>query len=190
MAPVRTFLLLCIATIVASPALAEPAPVAGSEAARRCFAAAELAQPSRRGVRACDAALRDESLSAEARAATLVNRGILHMQARSIRTAIADYDAAIVLNPLAAEAYVNKGLAMLHAGREAEAVTQLTLGIDLGPARPEIAFYARAVAQEERGRLREAYTDYGRARALAPAWDEPVRQLARFRIVRRKTMSA
>lgn len=186
----RTLLLLCLAASAASPALADTPPVLGSAAARRCFAAAELARPSRRGVRACDSALRDDDLSAPARAATLVNRGILRMKGRDVRGAIADYDAAIALNPLAAEAYVNKGLALLHAGRDGEAVTQLTLGIDLGPTRPEIAFYARAVAQEGRGRLREAYADYGRARALAPEWDEPVRQLSRFRIVRRRTMSA
>jgi tetratricopeptide (TPR) repeat protein len=176
----------------AGPALAsaEVDAVPGSEAARRCFAAAMAPVAPRKGRRACDSALRDEALSMAARAATLVNRGILQMQARNLKAALADYDAAIALNPGSADAHVNKGLALLHDDQDDEAVTQLTIGIDLGPTRPEVAHYARAVAQESRGRLREAYNDYGRARALAPTWDEPVRQLARFRIVRRKTMSA
>ncbi len=185
---VSLFLLCAFAAPAAANTDAEP--IAGSEAARRCFVAAMAPTPARGGRRACDAALRDEALTVAARAATLVNRGILRMRARELRGALADYDAAIALNPQSADAHVNKGLALLHDGRNDQAVQLLTLGIDLGPARPEIAHYARAVAQESRGRLREAYHDYGRARALAPEWEEPARQLARFRVVRRKTMAA
>jgi tetratricopeptide (TPR) repeat protein len=104
--------------LVAGSALPACASVSvlGSGYARSCFEAAEKPRPLREALRACDSALLDDSLAADDRAATLVNRGIVQMQARQIDAAIADYDAAIKLRPQTAEAYINKGIALLKLG--------------------------------------------------------------------------
>lgn len=186
--------LAIIAAIVianAATAVVGDAPAAAmtaTDAARGCFNATSGARALRKALRACDTALEDSRLVDTDRAATLVNRGIVQMQANNIAAAIADYDAAIGLVPDAAEAYVNKGIALLRlADREADAVEQLSQGIARNPVRPEIAYYWRAMANETLGKNREAYEDYSRAAQLAPEWAEPAEQLLRFQTVRRKT---
>jgi tetratricopeptide (TPR) repeat protein len=162
--------------------------VMGAGFAKSCFEAAESSRPLREAMRICESALLDDRLDAGDRAATLVNRGVVQMQARNYHSAIADYDAAIKIRPESAEAYVNKGIALMRMGnRDEDAVAQLSEGIARNPQRPEIAFYSRAVAHEGLGHARQAYEDYSRAAQLAPEWAEPAEQLQRFQIVRRKT---
>ena len=158
--------------------------------ARACFEAATARQPDASAVDACDRALDGEALSPDQKAASLVNRGIIHMQMRNLDAAIADFDAAIALRPDTAEAWVNKGIAHIRKGDDATAATLLSHGLELKPENPAVAHYGRAYAYEGLGRLREAYEDYGRAAALAPDWAEPYEQLKRFRIVRMKTAGA
>ncbi|MFZ4689411.1 MAG: tetratricopeptide repeat protein [Polymorphobacter sp.] len=162
--------------------------VIGTGYARGCFEAAQKRLPLRQALRVCDSALLDEALASNDRAATFVNRGIVQMQAKKLDAAIADYDAAIKVRPDIAEAYVNKGIALMqHGNRDDEAVVQLSEGIARNPLRPEIAYYTRGVANEGLGRAREAFEDYSRAAQLAPDWPEPAEQLQRFQTVRRKT---
>ena len=163
--------------------------VLGSGQARECYLAAELdTSASRRdGMVICSRALIEEALSQRDRAATFVNRGILNMRAKSIDAAIRDYDAALRAQPGLAEAFVNKGIALLHKGDEEAAVQMLTAGIDRNPARPEVAYYSRGVAHELLGKLKEAMGDYRQAATLAPKWDEPAKQLERFKVVSSET---
>lgn len=168
-----------------------PAAVAvvGNGHARSCFEAAARDQPARGALRKCDNALEDRQLPPSDRAATLINRGIVRMQARDIEGAIADYDEAIRTAPAIADAYINKGIALLRMGQhDTEAVAQLTEGLSRNPAQPAIAYYSRAVANEQLGRTRDAYEDYSRAAQLAPEWAEPAEQLQRFKVVRGKTL--
>ena len=65
-------------------------------------------------IRVCDDALRQEVLSREDLVATLVNRGILKARLGHLSEAIMDYDAALSRDPDEAEAYLNKGFALLH----------------------------------------------------------------------------
>jgi tetratricopeptide (TPR) repeat protein len=175
-----------LAMVAAVPALAASS-VVGTGYARRCFEAAESKRPTRQALRVCDSALMDEALKLDDRAKTLVNRGIIRMQARDIDAAIADYDAAIRIAPDTAEAYVNKGLALLRLGdRHAEVVALLTEGLVRNPARPEVAYFNRGMAHELLGLTREAYEDYTRAVELAPDWREPAAELSRFRVVPKK----
>ncbi|MFQ3666684.1 MAG: hypothetical protein SNJ79_11765, partial [Sphingomonadaceae bacterium] len=107
-------------------------------------------------------------------------------QARDFDSALADYAAAIRLEPRLAEAHVNLGIALLYrGGADAEAVRSLTDGIALGPSRVEVAYYSRAVANEIMGNLRAAYEDYQAAAAARPGWEEPIEQLKRFSVERR-----
>ena len=178
--------LLALALPAAAPAAVA---VVSNGHARSCFEAAERDRPARDALRKCNHALDDDRLPQGDWAATLVNRGIVQMQARNIAAAIADYDAAIKAAPDIADAYVNKGIALLRLGEhDAEAVKQLTEGLSRNPPQPAIAYYSRAVANEQLGRTREAYEDYSRAAQLAPEWAEPVEQLQRFRVVKGKTL--
>jgi len=163
--------------------------VIGSGQARECYLAAELETGGNRraGLEICTKALQEDALSQRDRAATFVNRGILNMRGKAIDAAIRDYDAALRAQPGLAEAFVNKGIALLHKGDEAGAIAALTQGIDRSPARPEVAYYSRGVAHELLGKLKEAMGDYRQAAALAPQWEEPGKQLERFKVISTET---
>ncbi len=182
-----SIVMLAGAVVAAEPALAATSVIGGGYG-KSCYEAAEFGTSFRAGIEACNSALNDEALSVTDRAATFVNRGIVQMQAKNHSAAIADYDQAIRLRPQIAEAYVNKGIALLHlGGRDAEAVALLTLGLERNPARPEIAYYTRGIANEMIGATREAYEDFARAVEIAPNWADAVKELARFQLVKKKT---
>lgn len=162
--------------------------VFGGGMGRDCYLAAETATPTRAGLDICTRALEEEALSLNDRAATFVNRGILRMQGKDLNAAISDFDSAIRTRPQTAEAYVNKGIAMVHLGNhDRDAVELLTLGLARSPIRPEIAYYVRGIANEQLGLTKEAYDDYTRAVALKPGWAEPLSQLERFSVKRKAT---
>ena len=176
--------LTLLALTVAVPVPGEAGP---SHLASACFSAAAWNWPARTSLDVCTAALRDRSLTPRERGATLVNRGIVAYHARKFGAAIADYDAALAVVPGLTEALIDKGVALVEAGRDAEAVPVLTAAIAEAPPRLEVALYARAMANETIGATRAAYDDYSRAAALAPDWDAPAEQLRRFSVVRRPT---
>ena len=135
------------AVAVSAQAVAVSAAVIGNGYARSCFDAAATKRPLREALRLCDSALLDQALTLNDRAATLVNRGIINMQAQKTDAALADYDAAIRLAPDNAEAWINKGIALVQIGnRDDEAVVLLTEGIARGPKQLAVAYYSRAVA--------------------------------------------
>ena len=160
----------------------------GSTAGRDCYLAAELRRETRSSLAVCTRALEVDTLSRRDRAATFVNRGIIHMQARDLESALVDYRAAIAIDRELAEAHVNLGIALLHrGGQDQAAVETLTRALEMKPARPEVALYSRAVAHEMLGNVREAFEDYSAAAAVAPEWKEPVEQLKRFSVERKPT---
>lgn len=157
-----------------------------------CFDAAQQVGPSARGIAACSRALDSRHLAPHDRAATLVNRGILKAREGSFAASIADYDAALAVDPGLAEAHINKGIALNALGGHAEAaIAALTAGLALHPANAAIAYYARGIADEMAGAVRDAYADYNQAARLAPDWDAPADELRRFAVVRaKKSMAA
>lgn len=182
--------LLAVALIAtaASSAQAAVSVLGGSTAGRDCYLAAELKRETRSSLSVCGRALEIEGLSRRDRAATLVNRGIIHMQARDLESALVDYRAAIAIDRELAEAHVNLGIALLHrGGQDQAAVETLTRALEMKPARPEVALYSRAVAHEMLGNVREAFEDYSAAAAVAPDWKEPIEQLKRFSVERKAT---
>lgn len=183
-------LLLAPALLLSATSAMAAVSILGGGFGRDCYLAAEFKRETRASLAVCSQALEAESLSRRDRAATHVNRGIIHMQARDLTRAIADYEAAIRLAPKLAEAHVNLGIALLHlGGRDQDAVAALTRGIEMNPSRPEVAFYSRAVANELLGNVRAAYEDYQAAAAARPEWTEPAEQLKRFSVERRPTGS-
>ncbi|MEA3064553.1 MAG: hypothetical protein QOJ27_999 [Sphingomonadales bacterium] len=177
------FLFAAAALLAASPA-AGAVTVLGNSSARLCYEAAEShMSPSMTLIRTCDDAMRDEGLSGYDRVATLVNRGILKARLGNLDEAIVDYDAALRSDPNEAEAYLNKGFALLHlpdAARQARPMFDSAL--EKKTRRPELAYYGRAVANELSGEVRAAYDDYRQASRLDPKWQDPKADLARFQV--------
>ena len=159
--------------------------VIGNSSARMCYEAADSpTTPQMRDLRFCDEAFEQEALSQHDRVATHVNRGILRLRRDQFDASIADFDAAMTLDPRQPEAYLNKGAALLRSSGSAdEALRLFTVALEYETRRPEVAHFGRAIAHETLGHVREAYHDYRRASELSPEWSEPRTEMARFRVV-------
>jgi tetratricopeptide (TPR) repeat protein len=177
------FLFAAAALLVASPAVGA-VTVIGNSSARLCYEAAEShSSSSMTVVQTCDQAMRDEGLSDYERVATLVNRGILKARLGNLEEAIVDYDAALHRDPNQAEAYLNKGFALLHLPEAApQARPMFDSALAKRTRRPALAYYGRAVANELTGEVRAAYQDYRQASLLDPKWADPKADLARFTV--------
>jgi Flp pilus assembly protein TadD len=117
--------------------------------------------------------------------ATHVNRGILKLRKGSVDGAIADFDRAIALDSGEAEAYLNKGMALLRLpGSGEQAVGLFDTALAKKTRKPAFAYYGRAIAHELNGRIPDAYRDYRQASALEPKWRDPRNELARFTVRR------
>ena len=73
----------------------------------------------------------------------------------------------------------------LRNEKSAEAVPLFSKAIELRTELPEVAYYGRALANEDVGNLKAAYTDLQQATSLKPNWDAPRRDLARYKVSRR-----
>ncbi|MDQ8755366.1 tetratricopeptide repeat protein [Sphingosinicella sp. LHD-64] len=181
----RKLLAAALLAVISVPAAAS-VQVIGSSSARLCYEAADSAlTPSADDLGRCNTALRDEALSRADMVATHVNRGILFMRRGLTERAIADFDMAIAMDPAQAEAYLNKGAALMRQENAGDALPLFTASLERNTMRPELAHYGRAMANETLGNVREAYNDYRRAAELSPEWQEPRVELQRFRVVRR-----
>jgi tetratricopeptide (TPR) repeat protein len=180
----RSQFLFAVAALLAASPAAGAVTVLGNSSARLCFEAAESrSNPSLGVIRTCDQAMRDEGLSDYDRVATLVNRGILKARLGDVDEAIVDYDAALKTDPNEAEAYLNKGFALLHLPDAAQqARPMFDSALQKRTRKPALAYYGRAVANELTGQVRAAYEDYRQASLLDPKWQDPKADLARFSV--------
>ena len=144
-----------------------------------CQNAAAHNDLSDRAMGYCDTALR-ERLAENDRMILLVDRGILHTLRREGAPAIADFDAALVINPRNAEAHLDRGAALVQMGRPGPAVASLTTALSLGVREPHKAYYNRGVAREALGDLQGAYEDYTTALQIEPDWGPAESEIARF----------
>lgn len=170
--------------LVAAPAHASVS-VFGNGLAHDCYVAAE--HDNGRGEETCTIALDNDPLSPRDRAATFVNRGVLRTGLRRYAAALADYEQAITygdhLSPAdLGVAYVDRASILNALGRYREARESADKGLGLGTLKPEIAYYVRAVAEEELGDLKAAYFDYKQAVALQPGFTLAAEQLKRFHV--------
>ena len=179
----RKLVLVALLAAIPVPAAAS-VMVIGNSSARLCYEAAESTiTPQMDDLRRCDMALRDEALSSRDMVATYVNRGIVKLRRGNIDQAIADFDSAIDRDPDQPEAYLNKGAALMRLQSAGEARQLFSMALERNTTRPELAHYGRAIANETLGNVRDAYQDYRRASELSPQWQEPLTELARFRVV-------
>jgi tetratricopeptide (TPR) repeat protein len=177
------FLFAAAALLAATPAVGAVMAI-GNSAARSCYLAAETrGVPTMNVLRFCDDALRQEALAQDEFVATLVNRGILKSRLGDFDGAISDYDSALSHDPDQAEAYLNKGFALLNLSDSGQAAKPLfDTALAKKTRRPELAYYGRGVANEMTGAVRAAYQDYRQASRLDPKWHQPRVELSRFRV--------
>ena len=182
----RPIAIAAVAFSLSAGAAQADVTVIGNGLAANCSAAARSVAgngPARgEAVKECTLALEEEVLSPHERAATFVNRGVLHLAARDFGTARSDFDAALRIEPNLAEALTNRGAALIGQGHDAQAITEIDRGLGLNPMEPEKAYFNRAIAEERLGDLKSAYNDYRKAQALKPDWPLPGAELARFRV--------
>ena len=180
------------AGLAALPALSAPATriTVGENPAADCARAADAQSHGRLleggrhdSIAACNQAL-DGILNPSDRTATLANRGILEASGSQAKAAIADFDAALTRDPGLAEVYVNRGAALLTAGRFVEAKADFDRAIAMHPANEAVAYFDRGMANEKSGDVKSAYHDYLQAQALAPNFEPARVELARFHVSR------
>ena len=176
---------LVILAIASVPsALSASVLTVGGAYAYSCYKAADGSGATATSLDACNRALVEEALTAQDRAATYVNRGILHLRRVSLHRADADFDAALKLNPHEPEAWLNKAILNARYGKSADALPYVSKALENGTRKPAIAYFVRAMAYEDSGKIAAAYQDFQRARSLAPKWDEPAIELRRFQVRR------
>ena len=156
----------------------------GGAFAFSCYEAADGDRSTMADLDACNRALAEEALTAQDRAATHVNRGILLLRRANLDRADTDFDAALKLNPHEAEAWLNKAILNARYRKSADALPFVAKALENGTRRPAIAYFVRAMANEDSGRIGAAYQDFQRARSLDPKWAEPALELQRFQVRR------
>ena len=152
-----------------------------------CYAAALTIVKNRTQVRAeaisaCDAALASPLLGKD-RAATFDNRGIVYDSTGDYSAALADYDSSIKLDQNLGDAWLNRGVALIHLKRTEEALLDIQRGVALGPNMQQVGYYDLGVAQQSLGHIREVYDAYKQALAADPSFVPAAEALKNFRVI-------
>jgi tetratricopeptide (TPR) repeat protein len=158
----------------------------GNSFARDCWQAAEARDHDTNAIYHCNLALEQEALDPADRAATLVNRGVLYMRNRNYSSAQRDFNRAMSTDNDNPEAYLNMAIAHLQQNEnDTSVMPMIEKAIALNTKEQALAYYSRGVLHERNGNIRQAYYDYKKAHELAPDWDEPARDLERYKVVRK-----
>ncbi|MDQ3145113.1 MAG: tetratricopeptide repeat protein [Pseudomonadota bacterium] len=165
-----------------APTGASVVTVGGSSAAS-CFHAAAARDRSNKAMDECNSAIDNEILSQGDLVASHVNRGILRLLQNDYQNAEMDFTRATGIEPRQAEAWLNLGIAHYQQGRVESAARLFERSLELRTKYPAIAYFGRALANEDRGNIKGAYADLQRASQLNPGWDAPAEELKRFRVV-------
>lgn len=161
----------------------------GRPAAQACAQAANSGQFDDAALALCDAALQDQELTKTTAIALYINRGAMHLRRKEAALALADFDQVVAREPKNAEAFVNRGAALVMLGRPGQAVAALTEALSYGVKEPHKAFFNRGAAREALGDARGALEDYETALAIKPQWAPAEQELARFIRARRDSLA-
>jgi tetratricopeptide (TPR) repeat protein len=168
---------------ISSPAAADAPVTLGGSAAQSCYVSAAERRHDLSSIMECTSALDDKSLTSFDRAGTLVNRGILYLLSGNTALAVRDFDEANAIDPVQAEAWLDKAVALVNAGNSAAALDLADHALKLRTQKPALAYYVRGLAYEQQGELRSAYASLKTAQRLDPNWNEPTDELSRYRVV-------
>jgi len=127
-------------------------------------------------IRACSIVIDDGATSAANRAVALGNRGNAFGMLRRSREALADYAAAIAIDPDDPLTFYNRGNVLFDLGRLKEAIRDYTRATELHDAFA-LAYYNRGLAREKLGDLTGATEDY----RIVESLDDPVAAKAKAR---------
>ena len=147
----------------------------GNSLAQTCFELARSKVATPFALETCDRALSEEALNFDDRVATFVNRGIVQTLRHSYVQAGRDFDTAIATDSKQPEGWLNKGILLIRQGQSTAAMPMIDRAIQLKTSKPALAYYMRAIANEDSGNVRQAYDDLIRARDLDPSWSVPAR---------------
>lgn len=170
------------ALLLAVPAQAQMSVSAGSGIAHECYEDARNPRQPRQSIESCTAALEHGGISPADRAATYVNRGVLYDVVKNYPAAWADYNAALRINDRLGDAYINRGAALMRMQRSDEGIEDIRKGLALNPSLPAVGWYDLAVAEENLGRIKEAYFDYKRALEADPKYSPAAEALKFFKV--------
>jgi tetratricopeptide (TPR) repeat protein len=137
-----------------------------------CYRAASIAArihyTSTKELENCNIALNQSALSFRDRAATLTNRGIIHMALVNYEMAIEDFSSALNLKPELGEIHVNIGNVYYMDGVYDKAIEQYTSAIVKQTTKVHVAYINRGMAYEKQGDFENAELDYREAMTLLP----------------------
>lgn len=117
---------------------------------------------------ACDLAIEKQALAPPERAATLSNRGILHLRNGDVKSALADQNRAVKIAPKMSSIWINRAKALTHSKRYDEAFDNLATAIALGEPNVGVAHYNRALLFHTLGDTESARKEAELAVELAP----------------------
>jgi tetratricopeptide (TPR) repeat protein len=158
----------------------------GNSFARDCWQAAEARDHDTNAIYHCNLALEQEGLAPGDKAATLVNRGVLYMRNRNYSSAERDFNRAMATDEANPEAYLNMAITRLQKNEnDTSVMPMIEKALALNTKEQALAYYSRGVLNERNGNIRQAYYDYQKAHELAPDWNEPTRDLQRYKVVKR-----
>jgi len=135
------------------------------------------------GLQACSVALSDPAMTH--RAALMLDRGVIEVRLGDTAAALKAYSGAIALDGTLGDAYISRAGLLVEMKRYDEARADIAQGIALGAGNLHVAYYSRAVIEEEGGDVKSAYRDYKQALAIRPDFAPAIRELSRFKVVNR-----
>ena len=159
--------MLAVAVAALAPASGaaqqQPAPKVSDE--QRCTGQAGVTPPAQ--VAACTALIDSGRFTRQNLAILHSNRGIAHGKAGDYERAMADFDAALRVNPNHLRAFVNRGNANFARRDYDRAIDDFAQAIRLEPKNATIVM-SRATAYEAKGDFANAIADYDQALKLDP----------------------
>lgn len=181
-------LFAAMAVLMALPTTIHAAPqvqqvIYNVDAVRKCSHAATGQADLKEGLKACDLALSDPAMNH--RAALLLDRGVIQVRLGNNQAALKDYSGAIALDDRLGDAYVSRAGLLVEMKRYGEARADIEQGLALNASNLHVAYFNRAVIEEESGDVKAAYRDYKQALAIKPDFEPALRELSRFKVVNR-----
>jgi tetratricopeptide (TPR) repeat protein len=153
----------------------------GNTDAELCYNAAEMARFPAGSLDHCDAALKDRTLIKKDRIATLINRGIVSNHREDYTAAVADFEAALALDPEASAAYVNRGNTYFFTEQFDLAIDDYSTSLQMNPRNPYLAHFNRGLANEAKREEKLAFADFIRATELRPGWEPALARVQQYR---------
>ena len=144
--------------------------------------AVEEARWKAQSIGTCDDALSSGALDRRDTAATYLNRGILEMSRENYKVAEGNFHSSLTYLPKLAEAHVDLGSTLINLKRYQEGVKETELGLSLKSHEPERGYFNLGIAYEHLGDMQKAYESYRQASILAPTWQDPKDEMARFTV--------